>query len=111
MTLAEVRDELGLDVLAGTDHLDHEVAGGYTCDLISDVLANAEAGQLWITIQGHINVVAVGKLRELAGIVVVGGKKPAEDAVAKAEEEGVPILTSEMSAYELSGRLYGLLGG
>ena len=111
MTLAEAVEALGLKVLAGADFLDRELTGGYTGDLLSDVMANSSKGQLWITLQGHINVVAVGTLRELAGIVLVNGRAPAEDTVTRAEEEQLPILQSDLPAYELSGRLFTLLAG
>ena len=111
MTLAELKDALDLQVLAGPAGLTRPVTGGYASDLLSDVMANAQAGQVWLTLQGHINVVAVGVLRELAGIILVSGRTPAPDAVAKAEAEGLPLLKSNLPAFELAGRIYQLLKG
>jgi len=109
MTLADVVQRLGLKVLAGSDLLDREVTGGYTGDLLSDVMANAEKGQLWITLQAHVNVVAVGVLRELAGIVLIKNRTPDEATLTKAEQEKVPIIQSDRSAFEISGLLFKLL--
>ncbi|MBU2548989.1 MAG: PucR family transcriptional regulator ligand-binding domain-containing protein [Proteobacteria bacterium] len=109
MTLAELADRLELRVLAGVRNLDRDVSGGYTSDLLSDVMANSEGGQIWITLQGHLNVVAVAVLRELAGVVIVGGRVPPEDMLARAEDEGLPVLSSERPAFELSGLIFHLL--
>ena len=76
MTLAEVVEALNLDVKAGEDEMDRPVLGGYVSDLLSDVIAGAKEGDLWITLQLHQNVVAVAFLNNLAGIIIVGGREP-----------------------------------
>lgn len=106
MELKRIVESLGLTVNAGEDRLDGEVNGGYVSDLLSDVIAHSQKGDLWITLQVHQNIVAVAILKELAGIVVIGGKEPIEDTLKKAEEEHVPILTSSLPAFEIIGRLY-----
>lgn len=111
MKLSEIAQKLGFNVLAGEGALEREVTGVYSGDLLSDVMANSQSGQLWVTLQGHINVVAVAALRELSGILLVNSHQPAADTLAKAEEEGIPILQSDLPAYELCGRLYSLLAG
>lgn len=108
MKLKEVVEELNLDVRSGKEGLDTEVAGGYVSDLLSDVIANSRKGDLWITLQIHQNIVAVATLKELAGIILINGKEPAEETVTKAEQEGVPILTSPVTAYEMVCQLHGL---
>ena len=108
MKLIDLVEGLGLTVEVAGDTLDVEVTGGYASDLISDVLAHAVAGDVWITLQTHQNIVAVASLKELAGIVLVGGREPQEDTLLKAAQEGVPILVSEMTTFELVGRLYEL---
>ena len=86
-----------------------EVTGGYTSDLLSDVIANSKQGNLWITLQIHQNIIAVAKLKELAGIIIVNNREPDEDTIGKAKEENVPLLCSEEMAFEISGKLYGLV--
>jgi hypothetical protein len=86
-----------------------EVTGGYTSDLLSDVIANSKQGNLWITLQIHQNIIAVAKLKELAGIIIVNNRKPDEDTIGKAKEENVPLLCSAEMAFEISGKLYGLI--
>ena len=108
MNLKSVVETLGLEVRAGEDRLDKEVQGGYVSDLLSDVIANSRKGDLWITLQIHQNTVAVAVLKELAGIVIIGGKEPAAETLKKAEEESIVVLTSALPAFELAGRLYEL---
>jgi DNA-binding LacI/PurR family transcriptional regulator len=106
MNLNVLVKEFGLDVKAGAASLDREVTGGYASDLLSDVLAHAEDGNIWVTLHIHQNVVAVASHKGLAGIILVQGRQPEQDAVAKAEEEGIPIMVSDLPAFELVGRLY-----
>ena len=106
MTVAELVEKLGLQVRTGQAKLGRAVTGGYASDLLSDVMGHAREGNLWITLQAHQNIVAVAGLKELAAIVLVHGREPQEDAVARAEAEGVPILISALPAYELIGRLH-----
>ena len=94
--------------MSASPSLDNEVTGGYASDLLSDVIANSRQGDVWVTLQGHVNVVAVASMKDLAGIILVNDRRPDEDAVEKAEEEGIPILVSGLPAFEVVGRLYGL---
>ncbi len=106
MTLGEVVKALDLDVRAGKDEMERAVEGGYVSDLLSDVIAGSQEGDLWMTLQLHQNVVAVAFLNNLAGIIVVGGRDPDPETIEKAEDQGVPIMVSTLQAYELAGRLY-----
>ena len=106
MKLKDLVKEFGLEVKAGASSLDQEVTGGYASDLLSDVLAHAEDGTLWVTLHIHQNIVAVASHKGLAGIVLVQGRVPEKDTVEKAEEEKIPILVTELPAFELVGRLY-----
>ena len=108
MKLAEIIDKLSLGIRTGSDHLDVEVTGGYSSDLMSDVMAHARRGDLWITLQGHQNIVAVASLNELAGIILVNGREPDEDTLAKAQIEGIPVMVSQHPTFEIAGRLYKL---
>ena len=108
MTLGDVVKALDLEVRAGETEKDRVVRGGYVSDLLSDVIAGAKEGDLWITLQLHQNVVAVAFLNNLAGIVIVGGREPDPDTIKKGEEQGVPIMVTQMTAYEMAGKLYAM---
>ena len=108
MKAEPIVQELGLRPITARASLDREVSGGYSSDLLSDVLAKSRRGDLWITLQTHLNIVAVASMKELAGIVIVNGRRPEDETVRKAEEEGIPILLTDLPAFEVAGRLYGL---
>jgi hypothetical protein len=108
MKLTEVIEELALTVKTAQSGLDREVKGGYASDLLSDVMANSQEGDVWVTIQGHPNIVAVATLRDLAGIILANGREPDAETVQRAEEEGVPILCTTLPTYQVVGKLYQL---
>lgn len=108
MRLKKVVEKFGLDVKCEAGKLDEEVGGGYASDLLSDVIANGKAGDLWITLQIHRNIVGVASMKELLGIIIVNGRQPEVETIEKAKEEGIPIMVSKLPAFELVGRLYEL---
>ena len=108
MKLAEVVQSLSLEVCAAADKLDREVTGGYASDLLSYVMAKSKEGEIWLTVQGHPNIVAVASLVGLAGIIVTEGAKPDPATLEKADQEGIPILTTALTTYEAAGRLWEL---
>jgi serine kinase of HPr protein (carbohydrate metabolism regulator) len=110
MKLREIIEKLQLQVLVDQERLDTEVTGGYTSDLLSDVMANSKAKNLWITLQTHENIVAVAKLKDLAGIVIINNRQPDEETFKRAKDEHVTLLASRESAFSITGKLYGLIG-
>ena len=94
-----------LEVKTANDCLDTEVTGGYSADLISTVMANAEEGNVWVTWHVHPNIVAAALIVKLAAVILVSGRQPEEETVKKAQQEGLPILVSDLSAFELISRL------
>ncbi|MFC1713457.1 serine kinase [Candidatus Poribacteria bacterium] len=106
MKLKEIVERLGFEVKTGAAFLDAEVTGGYASDLLSDVLANSQEGNIWVTLQTHQNIVAIASIKELAGIVLVNNRQPTEETISKATEEDMPIVISSLPAFELIGRLY-----
>ncbi|MGQ9672666.1 MAG: serine kinase [Candidatus Aminicenantales bacterium] len=110
MTVHDLVKALGLRVLTAPDKLDVDVNGGYTSDLLSDVMANSREKQIWITLQVHQNIVAVAKLKDLAAIILVNDRTPEAETVKKAEEEKIPLLQTSDSAFIISGKLYAELG-
>jgi len=110
--IAELVQELNLAVRAAKGNLERVVTGGYASDLLSDVLAHSKEGNLWITLQIHQNIVGVASMKDLAGIILVNGREPEPETLEKAETENIPLMVTEMPAFELVGRLYNLgVGG
>ena len=109
-TVADIVEKLGLEVFAGKSGLGKPVNGGYVSDLLSDVMGNASEGDVWITLQTHNNVVAVASLRDISAIILVKGLKPSEETINSAEKEGIPLLGTKERTFEMSGKLYNLIG-
>lgn len=109
MDIGTIASKLNLKVLSASDRMTNKVTGGYTGDLLSDVMANSHEGDVWITRQVHQNIVAVATLKEHAGIVLINSCEPAKDTLERAIKENVPILVSDMPAFELTGKIYDLL--
>lgn len=110
MKTREIIKKLQLEVLTGQETLDTEVTGGYTSDLLSDVIANSKEGNLWITLQIHQNIIAVAKLKDLAGIIIINNRQPDKDTLEKAASESISVMISKEMAFEVSGKLYELIG-
>jgi len=108
MKVREAVEKLGLKVKTAASALDQEITSGYASDLLSDVMANTREGVIWVTLQTHQNIVAVASLKELSGIVIVNQRQPEQETVQKAEAEGVPLLLTDMPAFEVIGKLYQL---
>ena len=109
MQLDELVRKLGLRVCCAEGSLGRDVRGGYVGDLLSDVMANSREGDIWITRQVHQNIVVVASLKDLAGIILIQGSEPTPDTAAKAGAEGIPILVTDLPAFEIVGRIYQLI--
>ena len=112
MNVKEFVERFNLHVAAGQKELHRHIQGGYCGDLLSDVMANAPTGCIWLTVQTHQNIVNVAVLHEMAAIVLTGGQAPDQETIDRANQEGVPLLMWPNSAYDLAGRAYaaGLVG-
>jgi hypothetical protein len=86
MDLQEIVKSLSLEVTTPELDLKREVTGGYASDLLSDVMGNAHEGDIWITLQIHLNIIAVASLKGLSGIILVNNRKPAADTLKRAAE-------------------------
>ena len=109
MTLQEIVRELDLKVVIEAKPLNIvEPTGGYSSDLLSCVMAGAKQGFVWITLQAHLNIIAVAALLDLSAIIITEGAQPDPATLAKAEEQSVTILWTEMTTYETVGKLWDL---
>ncbi|MHC1731742.1 MAG: DRTGG domain-containing protein [Bacteroidales bacterium] len=109
MKVTDIVETLNLKVFSGHEGLGHEISGGYASDLLSDVMGHADAGAVWITIQTHRNVMAIASLRDLAAIIITCGEKPGEDTMTQSNEEAIPVLGTDLSTFEIAGRLHAIL--
>ena len=110
MNLGDIVTILGLEVLTPDLAIEGgaDVQRAHASDLLSDVLANAPSGGVLLTLQVHMNVIAVGIHAGLAAVIFTSGMKPDEAARRKASEEGLPLLATRESTFDVAGRLYAL---
>jgi hypothetical protein len=107
MNLQQIIDHLELTVL--TEPRDFTLTkpdGGYTSDLLSCVMAGAKSNYLWITLQAHLNIVAVAALLEVAAIIITENAQPDPATISKANEQGIILLSTSKPTYEIDGRLW-----
>ena len=83
-----------------------ELTGCYISDLLSDVLANARPGVLWVTIQTHRNVVSVASMKDIAAVLFTCGRKPGAAVIAEAAGENIWLLNTTLTTYEAAGKLW-----
>jgi hypothetical protein len=107
--LSEVIEKLSLDVKTVNVGLEKDVTGVYVSDLLSDVMANSKEGNIWVTLQTHLNIVAVAGLKALAGIIIVNNRQPDKEITEKAESEKIALMTTSLPAFEVAGKLYKML--
>ncbi|MGC8971453.1 MAG: DRTGG domain-containing protein [bacterium] len=108
MTLRELLNILPLKNLGSESDLDKTPKGGYVGDLLSNVMRFAKEGNIWITVQTHINVIAVASLVGISCIIFPCGVKPSEETVAKAKEEHIALLSTDLDAFTICGKIYEL---
>lgn len=107
MNLQQIIEKLNLTVLTEPrDFASIQPGGGYTSDLLSCVMAGAKSNHLWITLQAHLNIVAVAALLEVAAIIITENAQPDSATIAKANEQGVILLSTPKTTYEIDGKLW-----
>jgi predicted transcriptional regulator len=85
-----------------TDQLEDRIfTGVYVSDLLSYAIANAKMDGIWVTIQEHINIVAVASLKECAAIIVAENRKIEDHVINKAASENIMLLSSEKDIFEI----------
>jgi hypothetical protein len=106
MNVAEAAKKLDGTLMSALSASQREIQGGYASDLLSDVMGNSREGDLWVTLQKHVNIVAVAQLNGLAAIVLVNSRNPEPDTLARAQEMGIPIIVTPLQAFDAIGILH-----
>jgi hypothetical protein len=107
LTLAEIIQALDLTTLTEPGDFSSILpAAGYASDLLSCVMANATRQGLWITLQAHTNIVAVAALLDLCAVIITEGATPDPATIAKANQEGVVLLSTPKPSYYVVGKLW-----
>lgn len=105
MNISEFIERAGAQALTPIDP-GRQITGGYACDLLSHVMGRGVAGMAWITVQTHMNVIAVASLLEFACVIVPEGLSVEQPIIDKAADEGVALISSGKTAFELCALLH-----
>ena len=105
MTVKEVMELIEAKDMTPETDKNAEVSCGYTCDLLSWVMAHGAAGMAWVTVQTHMNVIAVASLMEMAAVIIPEGIEMETPSLEKAAEEGISVLQTKLTAYEICAKL------
>ena len=103
MKFAEIAERLGGKT--AVENTDGEIAAAYTSDLLSDVMGHCGDESVLITIQNHLNAIAVCTLAGIEGIVLCHDRQPPDDMIEAAKREGIGIMTTSLSQFEASVKL------
>jgi len=106
LQLQEIMKIVDGKVVAGKEHLDHDIDEIFAADLMSDVLAFTTPGSVLLTGLTNVQSVVTAHVAEVKAIIYVRGKKPGRDAIKLAEQKGIPLLTSPLSMFTACGRLF-----
>jgi hypothetical protein len=110
--LDEIRRILEAEVVSGGYDGSVEAQAGCGADLLSDVLAFTHSGSLLLTGLVNPQVMVTAEVAGIVAVVFVRGKHPPPETVRRAEERGVPLMSTHYTMFEACGRLYaaGLVG-
>jgi hypothetical protein len=104
MKISDIQSLEHLTCIQG-EYTDAEVTGGYTSDLLSDVMARADEGSVLITIQAHKNTVAVATLVGIVAIVVCNNREAPGDMLDAARHEGIAVFQTPENQFQTSSRI------
>ncbi len=106
MTTKDVIEKIGLKCLSKFE--DRDVDGVFVSDMLSDVMAGAKSGNLWVTVQTHKSIVPAANLVDVSAIVITSGKNVPQETIELANQHDIAVLSTELPSFELIGKLYGL---
>lgn len=81
--------------------VDKEVSGVFVSDLLSWVIGHGKENQAWVTMQTHLNVLAVAALKEFSCIIVTHNATISDDVLNEAKERNIMLLQTKMTTYEV----------
>lgn len=109
MTVGELQEKLALKLLSDADDLEREIDGCYIGDLLSWVMAKAREGNVWLTVMGNVNAVAVASLTDVSCIVLCENAELDGEAKSKADENDILIFRTDENSYSLACKISNLI--
>lgn len=106
MKIREIKEILDAVIFVGEEKLDEEITYGYSCDLMSDVLAYIKNNDLLLTGLVHPQVIRTAEMLDIKAIMIVRGKTPGDEIIEMAKDRGIVIMATRHSLFTASGLLY-----
>ena len=106
MTTQDLIEKIGLKPLSDFQH--REVDGVFVSDMLSDVMASAKSGNLWLTVQTHKSIVPAANLVDVSAVIITSGKEVPQETVDLASKYDIAILATDLPTFELVGKLFEL---
>lgn len=100
MKVKELLEKTNWPVTASDEALEKEISGVFCGDLLSWVMGNCEPANVWITVQTHLNIVAVAALKEISCLIIVQDAEVPQATLDKVLEEDIALFQVKGSAYE-----------
>ena len=103
MKVSELAKMTGLQAFNACE--DREIEGVYISDMVSDIITAAKANGVLVTLQTHKSLIAAANLVDVAMIVFVRGKKPAEDVVELATKASIGLFGTDSDTWTFARKL------
>jgi len=103
MKLQDINEKLSLKALTNIE--DKDVQGVFISDMLSDVMSTAQAGNLWLTVQTHKNIVSAANLIDIGAVIITHDKRVPDDTIELANRFHVSIFSTANTTYEMTRKL------
>ncbi|HEU23520.1 MAG: iron-sulfur binding hydrogenase [Mesoaciditoga sp.] len=102
MKIEELKD-IGFEMVTGGEG---EINHGYACDLLSEVMGRAKPDTVWLTVQSHVNIIAVAAITGIRAIILCNDHLFDEETVQRAKKEKIALFKTSLNTFEACGKIY-----
>ncbi len=106
MKLYEIARIIEAEFLTLEAFKDKDITKAGASDLMSDVLAAEAEGAILLTGITTPQVARTATIAGIGAVALIRGKKPPAEVIALSMEQELPLLTTPLSMFIASGRLY-----
>jgi len=106
MKLTEIVELINGELLTHKDEYKKEITGAMGADLMSDVLASIKPEAALLTGLCNPQVVRTALIADIRAIIFVRGKNPDQETIEIANEENIPLVTTNYGMFEACGILH-----
>lgn len=106
MTLRDIAKLIEGEVLCGEARLDETIVFAFASDLMSDVLTVRIDNFLLITGLANIQAIRTAEMSDVQYVLLVRGKKPTDEMIRLADDNGMVLIRTNFSLFKTSGLLY-----